>query len=379
MDQKTVERWMADATGRRLHCGDGLYLCRNARGFSWSYIWMAEGRRREHGLGAYGDAMKLREARWSCAGFAKDKREGVDLVERAKAERREVEARERTFADVAAIFVRDVGSRTWKADRQRAEFERIVRTYCKSIATMPIRDVGVAEVKRCIEPLVKTRPTMAKATASVIRRVIDTAIAHEWRPLGVNPASDDVLSKVVVVRHKTTHFGSMRAADVPAFYRSLPTGVVGNAYRLLILTALRKTELLGLRWDEVDLDAGLLTIRADRMKAGREHVVPLSTQALALLRTLPQGAGRFVFPSPKRKGQSLGATAFVLLSPEGATPHGFRATFRSWAEDHGHDDGLAERALAHALTDGVQKAYRRSTAVERRRALMQEWSDYIAG
>ncbi|WP_287113488.1 site-specific integrase [Mesorhizobium sp.] len=353
---------------------------------------MASGKRREHGIGPYvpqGQAgvpeFRLREARWTTIGTHKKRKDGVDLIAAAKVEAKARVAAVTTFDNVARIYIRDVGSRTWKADRQKVEFERILATYCKSILATPVADVGVGDVKRILDPWVTKRPTMVASVASVIRRVLDTAFALELRPLGVNPASEDVLSKILVVRHKTKHFASMSWQAAPTFYKSLPgsnspQAVVAAALRLLMLTALRRNEITGLRWDEVDLDAGTLTIRAERMKAAAPHVVPLSTQAVALIRGLPGvGRGTFVFPSPRKKGQSIASTAFVpLMGPtSGATPHGMRATFRGWCEDHGVEASLAEHALAHALTDSVQKAYRRTTALELRRKLMQDWADHL--
>ncbi|RWA98958.1 tyrosine-type recombinase/integrase [Mesorhizobium sp.] len=391
--QAAVENWMKGDTGRRLHVGDGLYLCRNASGrFSWAVIWMKDGKRREHGIGAYvgtgvaGVAeFRLREARWSTASTTDKRKAGVDLIQAAKVEAKARVAAVTTFADVAETYIKDVGLRTWKTPQQESEFLRILTTYCSSILKTPVAEVGVGDVKRILAPWVTKRPTMIGTVASVIRRVLDTAFALELRPLGVNPASEQVLEKILVVRHKTRHFASMTWQAAPAFYASLPganspQAQAAAALRLLMLTALRRGEVIGLRWDEVDLDAGLLTIKAERMKAAAPHIVPLSTQAVALIKGLPGvNRGTFVFPSPRKKGRSIASTAFVpLMGPaSGATPHGMRATFRGWCEDHGVDASLAEHALAHALTDSVQKAYRRTTAIDLRRTLMQDWANHL--
>lgn len=390
--QAKVDVWMKES-GRRLHVGDGLYLCRNANDkFSWAVIWMASGKRREHGIGRYvpqgveGVAeFRLREARWATAGTHDKRKAGVDLIQAAKVEAKARIAEVTTFSDVAETYIKDVGLRTWKTPQQESEFRRVLKVYCKSILSLPVAEVGVGDVKRILEPWVTKRPTMVGTVASVIRRVLDTAFALELRPLGVNPASEQVLEKILVVRHKTKHFAGMSWQAAPAFYKSLPghndpKAQASTALRLLMLTALRRGEVIGLRWDEVDLDAGLITIRAERMKAAAAHIVPLSSQAVALLRSLPNvGRGVFVFPSPRKKGQSIASTAFVpLMGPaSGATPHGMRATFRSWCEDHGVEPSLAEHALAHALTDSVQKAYRRTTAIDLRRTLMQQWADHL--
>lgn len=390
MTQAEVEKWMASGKGRRLHCEYGLYLCRNARGFSWAAIWMKDGRRREHGLGAYvpqgvpGVAeMRLREARWASVGIDKLRKEGRDVIAVKRQQAKVQAAVATTFSDVAETYIKDVGLRTWKADRQEKAFRRILATYCKALCSMPVADVGVSDVKRVLEPWVIKRPTMVASVASVIRRVLDTAFALELRPLGVNPASEDVLSKILVVRHKTKHFAALGWQAAPTFYQVLGHSQPEIALRLLMLTALRRNEVTGLRWREVDLDAATITVEAVRMKAAREHVVPLSTQAVELLKAIQSNRrpDSFVFPSPRIKGQSIASTAFVpLMGPSsGATPHGMRATFRGWCEDHGVDHTLAEHALAHAMRDDVAKAYRRTTALELRRKVMQDWADHLTG
>jgi integrase len=386
MDQKQVESWMASGKGRRLHCDDGLYLCRNAKGFSWALIWMKDGKRREAGLGAYREganglnAFRLREARWETAGTGKLKREGKDIIEERRRAAKARVAAVTTFGDVAEMYIKDVGSRLWKdADRMGDEFRRVVKTYCKSIEKLPVGDVSVADVKKVLSPWVETRPTMAASVASVIRRVIDTAIAHELRGEGVNPADKRILSKVLTMQHKTQHHPAMPWKDAPAFYATLGDDVPERALRVLMLTALRRNEVAGLRWDEVDLDHCLLTIGAARMKAKRDHIVPLSVEACTLLRTMPEGRGKYVFPSPRIRNAPISHTSLAKMMPDGATPHGMRATFRTWAEDHGIDPTLAEHALAHSVGDKTQQAYRRGTAVELRREVMQKWADHLTG
>jgi integrase len=354
---------------------------------------MRDGKRREMGLGTYGEKMKLREARWTALPEDKARETGADLIADRRAEKKVDTAERMTFSETAERYIEDVGRATWKAGGSgEDEFRRLLNDYCGTLLNMKVADVGVQDVVAVLKPWVKERPTMVAAVASVIKRVLDTAVAHEWRPLGVNPASKAILGKVLVVRHTTTHLGSMRWEDAPAFYQELlsmsgPRRISVAALRLLMLTALRKMEILGLRWDEVNLDDCTLRIDAARMKGKREHIVPLSREACDLLKGMRQGGhrgyeGRWVFPSKMGGGHMathLSGMALSGLLPEGVTVHGMRATFRSWVEDKGWDESLAEHALAHGLKDSVQKAYRRSTAVERRRELMQAWADHVAG
>jgi integrase len=177
----------------------------------------------------------------------------------------------------------------------------------------------------------------------------------------------------------------MPYADVPAFMAKLRTrdATAALALEFAILTAARSGEVLGARWDEFNLDGALWTVSAGRMKAGVEHDVPLSSRTLAIVNKMRESrSGDFVFPGGK-PGKALSTTAFQMLLRRmkiaGATAHGFRSAFRDWAGDRtDHPRDVVEAALAHMIENKAEAAYRRSTAIEKRRALMNDWAAYLA-
>jgi integrase len=174
------------------------------------------------------------------------------------------------------------------------------------------------------------------------------------------------------------HHAAMPYQNVPAFLARLRERqtVAARALEFLILTAARSGEVLGARWSEIDFEAKVWTVPPARMKAAREHRVPLSGRALAILEEIFAGAGLFIFPG-SRKDERLSNNAFRRLSLGGFTVHGFRSTFRDWVGDQTHfPREVAEAALAHATGDMTERAYRRSDALEKRRALMEAWAAY---
>jgi integrase len=215
--------------------------------------------------------------------------------------------------------------------------------------------------------------------------VLDYAKVHGWRS-GENPALwRGHLQNVLPARQKLTrgHHPAMPYRDVPAFMQELREKQAMSAIALefLILTAARTGEVFGATWDEIDLDSGLWTIPAHRMKAGQAHRVPMSEHAIAILSSRQQARGSdYVFPGQK-PGRPLSIMAFDMLmrrmKANDYTAHGFRSSFRDWAGDcTSFPREIAEAALAHKVGDAVELAYRRSDALEKRRTLMQAWADY---
>lgn len=193
------------------------------------------------------------------------------------------------------------------------------------------------------------------------------------------------------VRTDTEHFEAMPWQDVPGLFRRLSdrTSVTAAALQFIILTAARSGEVRGARWAEIDTEARLWTTPAERMKARREHVVPLSPAALGVIERVRGLSPELVFPSPQRKpgrttDSPLSSVAFDRLlrqrmQVEGATAHGFRTSFRSWCGDQGVDREVAELNLAHRIGNEVEQAYSRSDLIERRRVVMARWADHVTG
>lgn len=246
----------------------------------------------------------------------------------------------------------------------------------------------IAEKKAGIRPSCLAEATeTAKRVRGRIESVLDFATVHNWRK-GDNPARwRGLLDKVLPAPAKiarTEHHKAMPCEEAPDFMRVLASakGTSPLALRLLVLTAARSGEIRGARWEEFDLEGGVWTIPAERMKAGLEHRIPLSAQALHLLSMIPrfEGVG-LLFPSARGVQRPISDMAMTtLLRKRGLeyVPHGFRSTFRDWAGDNTeYPRDLLESALAHATESKVEAAYRRKDALERRRPLMQDWADFL--
>jgi len=221
---------------------------------------------------------------------------------------------------------------------------------------------------------------------SRIELVLDYATARGLRQ-GPNPARwrgnlDAALPKASKLT-KVEHHAAVPVVEAPAFMHSLrqQPGMGARALEFVILTAARSGEVRGVTWTEIDLQSGLWTVPAARMKGGREHRVPLSQAALALLRVMgPREPGDIIFPGLKGSLSDMSLTAVLRRMKVQATVHGFRSTFRDWVSECTHFPGeVAEMALAHAVGDKVEAAYRRGDLLARRMQLMQDWGQYLAG
>lgn len=306
-----------------------------------------------------------------------------------------------TFEQAARRFISEQ-SPNWKNEKHRAQWSATLETYVfpiigkkepHAVTTQDILDVLRQPYKQT------TLWDGARETASRVRTRIETVLSAEFainrdHPLHReawanfrNPAlwqgHLQVIFKASGKRTKD-HFSAMGFEDVRAFVAELrkKSDYSAKALELTILCATRTSETLDATWNEIDLDAATWTIPAERMKAGKEHAIPLSDAAIALLETLPRIDGNpHVFPGA-REGKSLSNMAMLMVlrgmrENENLTVHGFRSAFRDWAgETTLHPDLIAEMALAHTIKDATVKAYRRGDAFERRKQLMQQWCDY---
>ena len=251
---------------------------------------------------------------------------------------------------------------------------------------MQVRDVGLPQVLAVLQPIWKTKTETASRLRGRIESVLDWATARGYRE-GLNPARwkghlDHLLpspGKIV----KAGHHAAVPVGEAGAFMQALRAqqGTGAKALEFAILTAARSGEARGATWREIDIDQAMWVVPGDRMKAGKEHRVPLSDAALALLRELPRIAGTdLVFPAPR--GGLLSDMTLVAVTRRmgvAAVPHGFRSTFRDWCSERtNHPREVAEMALAHTIGDKVEAAYRRGDLFEKRRALMSEWAAFLA-
>jgi integrase len=257
--------------------------------------------------------------------------------------------------------------------------------YAKPLSALKVSEVGTDDVLKVLNPLWQARPETASRLRGRIERVLDFAKARGWRT-GENPALwRGHLKSILPARQRLTrgHHAAMPYADVPTFVQSLPgkQAMSARALEFLILTAARSGEVLEATWNELDLVAGLWTIPASRMKAGKEHRVPLSARALDIVKALHETRhSDFVFPG-YAKGKPLSNMAFAMLmkrmTADAYTAHGFRSAFRDWAGDNtSFPRDVAEQALAHRVGDATEQAYRRADALEKRRKLMAAWAEY---
>jgi integrase len=371
--------------------GAGLYLQVTGAGAkSWIYRFSLHGKAREMGLGSL-SALSLSDARIKAGECRRLRQEGIDPIEARKASREQAAldaAKTLTFKEAAASYIASHRA-GWRNAKHAAQWENTLATYAEPvIGALSIQAIDTALVLKVLEPIWKTKPETANRLRGRIEAILDWAKVRGLRQ-GENPARwrghlDHLLPARSKVR-RVKHHAALPYAELPAFISELRAQEVGAARALefTILTAARTGDTIGAVWDEFNAPDKLWTVPAERMKAGREHRVPLSTRALAILRdaesTRIPGA-EYVFPGGKA-GKPLSNMAMTeVLRRMGRgdiTVHGFRSTFRDWAAERTNfPSEVVEMALAHAVGDKVEAAYRRGDLFEKRRRLMAEWATY---
>ncbi|AOV02446.1 integrase arm-type DNA-binding domain-containing protein [Delftia tsuruhatensis] len=349
----------------------------------WVHRIMVDGKRRDIGLGRLED-VSLSQARDAARDKSRMVRQGLDPLPAPQLA--PVAKVVRTFRATAEEYVESKRD-GWRNEKHRAQWTATLEAYAyPEIGEKDVGEIGIDDVLRVLRPIWSSKTETATRLRGRIESVLGYAAVRDGRS-GINPASwRGVLDKILPAPDKVRtreHHPAMPIAEAPAFMLALEEvgGMSALALRFLILTAARSGEVRGASWSEVDLQAGIWAVPAERMKAGAAHRVPLSTQALALLQGLPRFAGsELLFPSP-RGGQLADMAMTALMRRRGLAyvPHGFRSTFRDWAGDHTeYPREIVEAALAHAVGNRVEAAYRRKDALERRRPLMQDWADFLA-
>jgi integrase len=362
--------------------GGNLYLTISKTGAGvsrrWTFLYSLAGKQREAGLGPAA-AVTLAEAREKAARYRSMLAKGIDPLTAKKAGQEAAAAR-KTFGQCADELIKSK-RREWRSDVHAGQWRTTIDSYCGPILGMPVDAIDTAAVLGVLQPLWQRVPETASRLRGRIEAVLDYAKAHGWRS-GENPAAwRGHLALILPKRGKLTrgHHAAMNYRDIPAFIAKLREreSVPVAALEFLILTAARLGEALGATWDEFDRDANVWTIPAARMKAAKEHRIPLSTGAIAIVdRMASTRTGPLVFPG-QRRGRPLSKAALAALVPGAATIHGFRSSFRDWAgEETSFPREIADQALAHATGGAVEQAYRRGDALEKRRALMEAWANY---
>lgn len=371
--------------------GKGLWLRVGTGGArSWVFRFMLNGRAREMGIGSVYD-VKLAEAREIARACRRAVRQGRDPIEERRAERqakRLEAARTITFQECAEALI--AAQRAgWRNPKHAAQWPSTLATYVYPLlGKLPVQAVDVGLVMRVLEPIWTAKPETASRVRGRIESVIDWATARGYRQ-GENPARwKGHLENLLPARSKVArveHHAALPYAEIAAFIAALrgQDGIGARALEFAILTAARTGEVLGAAWSEIDFEAALWTVPAERMKAGREHRVPLSEAALAILYAMKEiRQGDFVFPGA-RAGRSMSQMALLMtlrrMGRGNLTAHGFRSTFADWSAERTNFPGeVREMALAHAVGDKVEAAYRRGDLFEKRRQLAEAWARFCS-
>ena len=355
---------------------------------SWILRVSIAGKRRHMGLGGFPD-VTLAEAREK----AREKRamveKGIDPIEDRRAKNAALiasRAKALTFADCVDAYLA-AHADTWKNPKHRQQWRNTLGTYAGPvIGPVDVSLVDTGLVLKCLEPIWKTKNETASRLRGRIESVLSWATTRGYRQ-GENPARwkghlDNLLAAPSMIQ-KTEHHAALSYKEVGGFILALRKmeGMGARALEFAIMTAARSGEVRGATWQEFDLAAATWTVPADRMKAGKEHRIPLSDAALGLLRALPQ-MDAFVFPGARsgRPLSDMSLTAVLRRMDRGdLTAHGFRSTFRDWAgEVSNHPREVIEHALSHQLKDKAEAAYAHGTLFEKRARLMADWARYCA-
>ena len=373
--------------------GGGLYLRVTPEGArNWVLRYMLDRRPHWMGLGPlalYG----LAEARVRALDARRKRHEGIDPIEARRAERARQQldaAKAITFKQCAESYVASHRA-GWRNDKHAAQWQATLATYAYSvIGALPVQAVDTALVLKVLEPIWTVKPETASRLRGRLESILDFAKAREYRD-GENPARwrghlDKLLPAGSKLR-EIEHHAALPYAALSAFLIALreQQGIAARALEFAVLTAARTGEVIGARWSEIDLLDKTWTVPAARMKAHREHRVPLSARALTVLAEMQEarhGNATDVFVFPGRKpGTQLSNMAFLMLLRRmgrgDLTAHGFRATFKTWASERTSvQNEIVEASLAHVIGDKVEQAYRRSDLFEKRRRLMQQWATF---
>lgn len=381
--------------------GGGLYLQVSKTGTkSWVYRYSMLNRAREMGLGSL-STFSLKEARERARRYRQMTAEGVDPIDAKHSDQEQSRltvARTITFGQCCENYI-DAHSAGWKNEKHAAQWDSTLRTYGKRLWPLAVDVIDTGLVMRCLEPIWSTKTETASRLRGRIESVLAWATVRKFRT-GDNPAAwRNHLDQLLPARNKVQKVKRRAAlpyskiADFMAHLRKCG-GYGSRALELQILTATRPGEAAGAQWSEFDLDGASWTIPAERMKAEKEHRIPLSSAVLALLNALPH-VGPNVFVGVRERPITTAASEKVLKTMHAAdcgaggvgymdpkekrpaVPHGFRSTFRDWAaECTTHPREVIEAAMAHRLKDASEAAYQRGDLLRRRALLMKDWAEF---
>lgn len=369
----------------RHSAGDNLYLLISPNGGKrWTFLYRWNGKRHEMGLGsAADDGVSLAEARRKAAEARDALRKGESPLKVKAASETQIPS----FGAFADGYISDHKSK-FKNAKHIAQWESTLSdAYCKAIRALPVNEVDTAAMLKVLQPIWRKIPETAARLRGRIENIIDAAKARGIYQ-GENPARwKGHLKSILPARQKLTrgHHAALPYDDLPGFMAELRKrpALAALALETCILTATRTSEVLAAQWQEIDLDKALWTIPAERMKAGKEHRVPLCKRVVKVLKALPRlSHNDHVFPGNK-KGKPLSNMAMTKvlerMGYDSITVHGFRSTFKDWAtEMTSFANDTSEAALAHVIKDKAEAAYKRTDQLEKRRKLMEAWEAFCS-
>jgi integrase len=391
LNRLTVRQVQTLAEPGRYADGGGLYLkIRPGGSRQWVFLFarIERGKRiqTEIGLGGAGaGGLTLMEARGKAEEARRVRAGGDDPLKAKRASSAAAESASTSFGKFADAYVKSHRA-GWSNDKHAAQWAMTIGpAYCKAIRSKAIGEIGVDDVLAVLTPVWQAKPETARRVRMRLEKVLDAAKVMGLRS-GDNPARwkghlDHLLPKHG--KSTKTHHAAMPFADLPAFMTALAgkPATAALAFRFLILTAARTSEVLQARWSEIDRDKATWVIPAERMKSRREHRVPLSPVAMAVLDKSMGKHAEFLFPGPSDKGPLSSMSLLMLLRRMGrndVTAHGMRSAFRDWAaETTSFPREVAEMALAHVIESDTEAAYRRGDLFEKRQKLMDAWSAYL--
>ena len=365
----------------------------DAGGSSWILRAMVNGQRRDMGLGGFPDVTlaQAREKARAARALIDAGDDPIQARQEARSASVAAKARVRTFDQCVEAFM-TAKSGEWKNAKHKAQWQSTLDTYVTPIfGKVLVRAVDVTLVLTVLEPIWASKTETASRLRGRIETILDWATARGYRT-GENPARwrghlDQLLAKPRKIK-QVKHHPAIPVDSIATFMADLSAveGSSAQALRFAVLTAARSGEVRGARWPEIDMEAKVWTVPAERMKAKKEHRVPLSTQAMKLLKKLPRFEEHdLLFPGRKSDAPlsdmslttSMRRLGYKDAAGDLCVPHGCRSTFRDWAGDRSNwPREMAETALAHALDSAVEAAYRRGDMLTKRARMMQDWADF---
>jgi len=363
--------------------GGGLYLkVRKSGSKGWVFIQMRNGKSKELGLGSC-DVVSLAQAREKALEMKERSHHGLGTTLAPTFDKSPP-----TFIDCVNKYL-DGKEQGWTNDKHRAQWHMTLKVYAKPLHDLHVTQIQASHILEILEPIWLTKNETASRLRGRIEAILDYAKAMGWRS-GENPALWRGNMKLLLPAYSKVknvkHHAALDFEDLPTFISDLRAreANVARLLEFIILTAARSGEARFATWNEISFEKKSWTISADRMKMSKAHTVPLSDRAVQLLMKLKDSAeSEYIFTHPiKKKPFSINATRALLqrMRTQRLTTHGFRSTFRDWAGDQTlHQREVIEAALAHSLKNKAEAAYRRSSALEKRRRLMQDWDDYCDG